>query len=142
MNGDKKAPRKLQPNDKGARVVKISPYPIEATVSRRDATPTAAFSAAIIRLEEFGLVCKIRGQFLKMGELFDISFELPVSDVFVDEQVRTVKTSETNEVTRRDGVDTREKIVTVEFHFKAVADINKMSIRSFLHRIGQKKILG
>ena len=119
-------------------ILKIQPYPIESIVARMNSPEnTPAIDGQIIRVEEFGVLFKTPARFFKMGDYYVVNFELPVMKTVIAEEVRVVKSKESYEVSVAEGKNL--KIVTVEFHFKALSDEARLAIRGFMFRIGQKR---
>jgi hypothetical protein len=118
-----------------SKVVKVAPYPIDCTMTKPEATPPIVNQGKILRLEEFGLMLRTFGTYFKLGDVYQIQFEVPVMKIPIKEMARIVKTTESVEGAGPDG----NKLLTLELHFRDIKFESRKAIANFIFKIGQKK---
>ena len=88
-----------------------------------------------MRLEEFGFVFKSVKHLYRVGEVYICDFEIPHFDFHVRESIKVVKTTESTEAYIPTG--SRERLMTVEVHFKNQTGKFHQMIKKFILKIGQ-----
>jgi len=115
---------------------KVSYLPIDAKLTRGEGQPT--IECKIARLEEIGLIFKSTQHFFRPGEEYICNFDLPLSDLHIQVNIKIIKTYEKVEEFLVAGE--KERVMTVEVHYKQISSENRTAIRNFNMKIGQKKI--
>lgn len=124
-----------QPEDK-QKVVRVAPYPIDCLLVKGEGQPL--IPCKVIRVEDFGLMFKAVKHFFRPGDEYKCDFELPLFKTKIHEQIKIIKTYENMEPFVPKG--NKERVMTVEAHFKSLSPEAKQSIRNFILKIKQKKI--
>lgn len=107
---------------------KVRPFPIAAQVAGGE----APVRGNIIKLTPLGFLIEIGANFMKVGEKYEVTFELPVSHFTVKEGVVVVKSY------NQFGGDTKaggNLVRVLEMHFRAVSHANKEKITEFLKMV-------
>lgn len=107
------------------KVKKVTPYPIDVTIT----TTTGPVPGKILHLEVKGFIADIGAKIMKVGDLYQAQFEIPVLKAVIAHTVRVIKTKDLS----IEGVVQR----TAEFHFGPLAEEEKRHIYSFLRAIRQ-----
>ena len=118
------------------KVVRVSPYPIDSILLKAEGQPPIPCS--IVRLEEIGIIFKAGKHLFRPGEEYKCNFEVPTFRTQIHEAIKIIKTYENIEAYTTKG--TKERVLTVEAHFKSLTPEAKMAIRNFVVKIGQKKL--
>jgi hypothetical protein len=115
-------------------IKKVKPYPIACSVARKEGEPP--FPAHILKMTEIGFLMKVGGDhFFKVGEKAIVEFELPVFHQKMKHDVKVIKTYHAFE---RISEHKTEKVFTVEMHFVSLKHLQKVTIKEFIQKIGQK----
>lgn len=122
--------------DENVQQVKVTPYPIDCQLLKAEGQPP--IQCQIVRVEEIGMIFKAIKHFFRPGEEYKCDFELPVIKAKVASTIKIIKTYEHIEPYVPTG--TKERVMTVEAHFKALPIEVKLSIQKFVLKIGQKKL--
>ena len=123
-------------NNPPVKIVKVQPYPIDCNFDTIEGQPPLA--AQIIRLELVGFVFRSVGHLYRIGEEYTCHFEIPVLKQKISEVVKVVKSSESSEAYVPKG--TKERVMTVEVHFKNQMGEFRKPIAQFIAKIGQKSL--
>lgn len=110
-----------------AVVKKIRPYPIALQI----VAPSGPIQGEILRLTLKGFIADINSRFLKVGEVCQVSFELPVSRYPVAQGVVVMKTFD------RRNLMAQKIDRLAEFHFGQLNEEQKKNISLFLAAIHQ-----
>jgi len=108
---------------------KVKPYPFEGTLEiNAQKTPIE-----VMYLNTKGAIIRLKKQILHVGEYYQVAFEIPVSHVFINTQVRVLKTYDK-------ALDIKEKTVErlAELHFQELTKEHRSRIVVFMNTIGQK----
>lgn len=117
-----------------AIVRKVAPYPFGIQITKAEGQPFQ--KGQVVKMTELGFLMKVDGkQFYKVGDSYQVRFELPAIHQSVSAAVRVIKTYDAMEMI--DGAQV--KINTIEMHFKNLSDSNRKHIHSYLVKSGQKK---
>jgi len=137
MAEDKKNPQPVltAQEEEKAKIVRVAPYPIEGNLIKAEGQPPVP--CKIARVEEIGLIFKAVKYLFRPGEEFKCSFEIPTLKTKVFETIKIIKTYENMEAYVPKG--NKERVMTVEAHFKSPPLEVRQAIRKFTAKIGQKK---
>lgn len=114
-------------NEIAAGISKIPPYPIPVEIFKIEGKPP--LKGNIVKMTQIGFLMRVETlHFYKVGETFHLQFQLPVVSTVVRCEGQVVKT-----------YDAVEKLYTVEIHFKNILGREKMAIKSYLEKSGQKQ---
>jgi hypothetical protein len=116
------------------RVIKANAYPIPCRIILEQGKP--ALAGSIQRLEEFGFIFRSVGYFYRVGEELSCEFEIPISEIRVVQPIKVIKTVESIEAYLAGGE--KEKIMTVEVHFKTKLGDFQKHIIDYLVKINQR----
>jgi DNA-binding cell septation regulator SpoVG len=120
-----------KPKEQPVVVKKVKPYPIAAEVTiGAQKKPTE-----IIYLGTAGVIIKVNTMIMHVGEFYQISFNLPVSNEHFEAlQVRVLKTYDKS-------IDPKKLKVErlAEFHFQSLTKEQRKSIVAFIAAIGQDR---
>ena len=117
-------------------VKRVAPYPISVEIVKVEGQPPQ--KGHIVKLTEVGFLMKIQNQgFYKVGENYEVQFDVPVSDVTVKSTARVIKTYDA--AVEASTAKHMEKMYTGEMHFKILSDRSKVAISTYLVKSGQKK---
>lgn len=116
-------------------IKKIKPYPFSVQILKDGAPPVRAKAHL---LTDLGLIIKIAGRHIfKVGDNLNIEFDVPSTAATIKDQVKIVKTYDNyDSVVSPQG--TKEKIYTLELHFRNLSVSGKSAIQEFVKKIGQK----
>ena len=112
------------------KVKKVKPYPIVAQL----AGPSGAGPGQILKLVMKGFIVDMQSKVLKVGDIYQVTFELPVLRVVIDQFAKVMKTYDRV----NSGSQAIERLA--EFHFTALSDEQTKKIYSFLTAIHQDDI--
>lgn len=125
--------KKDNPDD--IKVVRVGAYPISCSLLKGEGQPPIL--CQIVHIEEHGFIFKSHGVFFKVGDEYIAHFELPALHFQVHEPVKVMKTYESIEAYMPNSP--KEKVMTVEVHFKVRTGEFKTHILLFLKKLGKKK---
>ncbi|GIL16790.1 MAG: hypothetical protein BroJett040_05410 [Oligoflexia bacterium] len=116
------------------KIVKVQAFPIEMSLLKPEGgNPLKAY---IVKLTNFGFMMQATGHFYRIGENYTANFTIPVYRQLFSEPVKVIKTYETIEAYIPGG--TKEKVMTVEMHFRDLKKEKKDMIASFLKKVEKK----
>lgn len=117
-------------NDDASEVVKVNPYPFDVELTGREGT----LKAEALKLVVHGLMLDAQDGVLKVGENYEIHFQLPAEMGILKQDVKVIKTYD-RKVPGKDGPITQR---LAEVHFtKPLRDLQKQKVKDFLKRIQQ-----
>lgn len=115
-------------------VHKVAPYPIAIELTKVEGQPP--MKGSIVKMTEVGFLMKVDTiHFYKVGENIHLTFKLPVVNSTVRCDGKVIKTYDAMEAVG----ESKEKLYTVEIHFKNMIEKEKASVISYLVKSGQKK---
>jgi hypothetical protein len=109
-------------------VKKVRPYPIEALITHDG----KALPAHVVKLTTIGLMADLGANFMRVGEVCTISFEVPVLKLPVAANVVVVRTWDQFSVDMGLGNSSHK---LAELHFKGMVPEHRENIVSFLKKI-------
>ncbi len=124
-------------NLKEVKIVKVQPYPITCHFATTEGQPP--LECLIQRLEDFGFIFRSVKHLYRIGEEYVCDFEIPVTKEKIHEVVKVVHSTESSEPYIPKG--NRERVMTVEVHFKTLEGEFRKHIRSFHAKIGQRSAI-
>ncbi len=114
------------------RVKKVRPYPIPATISGGE----KPLSGNLIKLTQMGFLIEVGANFMKVGEKYQVAFDIPMANWNVHEGVVVVKSY--NQFGGAVGAAAGGSLVRVlEMHFRSLSSASKEHIVDFLTKIKQ-----
>ena len=128
----------------GTRVKKVKAYPFAMQLK----SASGAFPGQVVKLAPQGLLAEVKHPTIQPGEKFEVSFETPVQNEYVNEHVVVVKIysswsgghltspSETSAAATQGGTNqaaTPTKLI--EVHFITLSSDSTKAINSFLRAI-------
>lgn len=116
------------------KVVKVHAYPIEMSLTQSEGG--APLKGYIVKLTNFGFMMQATGHFYRIGENYMANFILPVYRQTFNEPVKVIKTYETIEAYIPGG--TKEKVMTVEMHFRDLKKEQKDILVAFIKKTEKK----
>lgn len=114
--------------DENLQKVKVTPYPIDCVLIKAEGQP--AIPCQIVRVEDVGMIFKAIKHFFRPGEEYKCDFEVPVLKTDVSSTIKIIKTYEHVEAYIPTG--TKERVMTVEAHFKGLQTEAKQAIQKFV----------
>ncbi len=106
---------------------KVSPYPFSASLTFSE----RKIQGEILKLVAHGFLMDCKGQVLKVGDIGQVQFEIPVNRDFVTTSVRVIKTYDHVQV------DPNVPKRIAELHFLKLSDTHFAHIDRFLKQIKQ-----
>lgn len=120
-------------SDQSPIVKKVSPYPIDLTVTQEGKVLTFK----ILKLTERGFIADTSGTILKVAStIHECSFVLPTTELSLTGSLRVIKNYD-RPIMGEDKTRTIQRLT--EFHFLKLSDEQRNEIRTFLVRIKQVK---
>jgi len=119
----------------GTAVRKVSPYPFDVQIVKSEGQPP--FKAHIVKLTPVGFLMRFElSYYFKVGDEHLATFVLPVVNSEIKTAVKVIKTYDGQEVLLG---NVKQKIYTVEMHFKKLEGNNRISVEEYLKKSGQFK---
>ena len=115
-------------------IKKVQAYPIPVQITKDGLPPNRA---KIFKLTDVGFLVKVIGQkIFKVGDDYNVEFDVPTTDKTIKQPVKIVKTYDNYD--NRADQNNLEKVYTIEMHFKILTPSEKEAIHYFIKKIGQK----
>lgn len=115
--------------EKEVIVKKVKPYPIPAQFVKE----THSFSGQIQKLVMHGFLVELGSVVVKVGDIYQVSFQFPVLGDSVTAPVKVIKTYDKYQAAPGDSKAMR----LAEYHFLAPTENLKKSIKGFMKVIRQ-----
>lgn len=116
--------------DADVKIKKVKPYPIATQFVGK----TGTVQGQIIKLVTRGFIADMQGHVLKVGDIMQISFELPVIKYAVQQNAKVMKTYD------RPNLQTHGIDRLAELQFSVISDEQQQYILKFLQMIRQKDV--
>lgn len=112
------------------KIKKVKPYPILVQMIGK----TGTLAGQIIKLVMQGFIVDMQGKVLKVGDLYQVTFELPVLKEQIQQNAKVIKTYD------RPNIQTHGIDRLAEIRFTAISDAQQTSILKFLQAIRQRDV--
>jgi len=116
------------------QVKRVAPYPISVQINKGEGQPF--MHGQIVKMTEIGFLMQTDlTHFYKVSEIYNFYFQFPV----INKEIRTpgvvVKTYDAMEIIGK----SQTKMRTIEIHFKALSDSDRVHLNTYLVKSGQRK---
>lgn len=116
--------------DGDVKIKKVKPYPIPTQFVGK----SGPVQGQIIKLVPRGFIADMQGHVLKVGDILQIAFEIPVLKFVIQQNAKVIKTYDrANPQTH--GIDR-----LAELQFSSISDEQQQKILKFLQMIRQKDV--
>jgi len=116
--------------DGDVKIKKVKPYPIPTQFVGK----SGPVQGQIIKLVTRGFIADMQGHVLKVGDIVQVAFEIPVLKFVVQQSAKVIKTYD------RPNLQTHGIDRLAELQFSVVSDEQQHQILKFLQMIRQKEV--